>query len=324
MVLRIISSSGAYLNPGGASGIGAATVSLLHAHGALVIFGDISFSAGEAIQRRLGPTVHFVRCDVSNYTENVLLFKTALSIYGRVDHAIANAGVTEVGNWLSGKLSEDDVETAPDSMTLDVNLKAVMWFARIAVVYLRKGNGGDRSLTLLSSVAGFTEAPGLWAYQAAKCGVLGLMRALRCYLPDTSDNIRVNAVCPWMTKTRMVAGIQDGWLKAGLPTNTPEDVAWHVAGLVAAGPGSQHLLRHDPEEGDAGRGENAGALQWGQFEERRGISGRAIYVEGGRGWDIEEGLCRTQSLWMGRGPTERFQRGQIELGTGSDWIASKM
>lgn len=261
---------------------------------------------------------------MGQYADNLLLFKTAWSKYDRVDHAIANAGVTEKGGWIDPKMSLEDVETEPTSLTLDVNLKAVMWFTRVAVVYLSQRKGGDRSLTLVSSVSGFTEAPGLWAYQAAKSGVMGLMRGLRCYLPTNSDGIRVNAVCPWMTMTRMVEGIQDGWLKAGLPTNKPQDVAWHITGLAAAGPGSRRLLRSEQDEGAAGRGENAGALRWGDFEERDGISGRAIYVEGGRGWDIEEGLCRTQSLWMGKGPTERFIRGQEELGTGSNWITSKM
>jgi NAD(P)-dependent dehydrogenase (short-subunit alcohol dehydrogenase family) len=36
-----------------------------------------------------------------------------------------------------------------------------------------------KSLTLVSSVAGFTEAPGLAVYSAGKHGVYGLMRALR-------------------------------------------------------------------------------------------------------------------------------------------------
>lgn len=37
----------------------------------------------------------------------------------------------------------------------------------------------NKSLTLVSSVAGFTEAPGLAVYSAGKHGVYGLMRALR-------------------------------------------------------------------------------------------------------------------------------------------------
>jgi NAD(P)-dependent dehydrogenase (short-subunit alcohol dehydrogenase family) len=48
----------------------------------------------------------------------------------------------------------------------------------------------SKSLTLVSSVAGFTEAPGLAVYSAGKHGVYGLMRALRkCVLspsPSTS------------------------------------------------------------------------------------------------------------------------------------------
>ena len=64
---------------------------------------------------------------------------------------------------------------------VDVNLKGPLYFSRIAAVYLRQGKGGgqDKSLTLVSSVAGFREDPGLYVYIASKHGVLGLMRSLR-------------------------------------------------------------------------------------------------------------------------------------------------
>jgi NAD(P)-dependent dehydrogenase (short-subunit alcohol dehydrogenase family) len=57
-----------------------------------------------------------------------------------------------------------------------------MYFARIALAYLAHGQDPnaptDKSLTFLSSVAGFKETPGIPVYQAAKHGVLGLMRSL--------------------------------------------------------------------------------------------------------------------------------------------------
>jgi len=53
---------------------------------------------------------------------------------------------------------------------IDVNLVGTANFARIAVVFLRDGrmNGGNRSLTLLSSVNAFRESPGIYMYQVSQ------------------------------------------------------------------------------------------------------------------------------------------------------------
>jgi len=317
---------------GGSTGIGAATVKLLHHAGATVVFGDLNTSAAESLVSSLSassapstPTPIFVPCDVAKYSDNVRLFKTALDTYGRVDHAVANAGLTERPGWFEPSMSLEDVETEPDTSVLDVNLKAVLYFARIACAYLahEKPKGSDRSLTLLSSVAGFKETPGLFVYQASKHGVLGLMRSLRLYTPKTYG-VRVNAVCPWMTLTGMVTGVAEAWQKAGLPANTPEDVAKIVGGLAAAGPGPGiRTLRSEKSEGESGKGlegaYNASGNAWGEQESSQGVNGRAICVEGGRGWDIEEGLSYTQSFWLGKGFSERLVEGQKVLGLGSDW-----
>lgn len=170
---------------------------------------------------------------------------------------------------------------------LDINLRGILYVARIASVYLRQNRpeNADRSITLISSVAGFKESPGLFVYQAAKHGVLGVMRGLRKYLPHRAHRLRVNAVCPWMTTTAMVKGIQDAWFKAGLPANTPMDVARIIAGLVV-----------DPK-----------------------LNGMSIYVEGGRGWEIEENLDHLEPQWLGEEPSRTLAIGQNVLGDGGDW-----
>ena len=91
----------------------------------------------------------------------------------------------------------------------------------------RSVSSKDKSLLLLSSIAGFKESPSLFVYQvyhecsdlrssqytkgneqAAKHGVLGLIRSLRPYLPEACG-IRVSSMCPWMTATQLTAGIED-------------------------------------------------------------------------------------------------------------------
>jgi hypothetical protein len=60
------------------------------------------------------------------------------------------------------------VEKEPNTAVLNVNLKGVMYFARIACEYLAHGQDPnaptDKSLTFLSSVAGFKETTGIPVY----------------------------------------------------------------------------------------------------------------------------------------------------------------
>ena len=82
-------------------------------------------------------------------------------------HALACAGIIEQGKWFDPELTIETVEKEESRLTLDVNLVGTCMFARIAVVYLKheKKQGEDKSLTLISSAAGFRESPGLWMYQ---------------------------------------------------------------------------------------------------------------------------------------------------------------
>ena len=82
-------------------------------------------------------------------------------------HALACAGIIEQGRWFDPELTIETVEKEESRLTLDVNLVGTCMFARIAVVYLKheKKQGEDKSLTLISSAAGFRESPGLWMYQ---------------------------------------------------------------------------------------------------------------------------------------------------------------
>lgn len=132
--------------------------------------------------------VKFVHCDVTSYANNLALFDAAHQAFGRVDHAISNAGLGEQGNIISPDLNLDTVREEPKQSVLpvDVNLKGPLYFARLASVYLRQGTDGnsvnrlnDKSLTFTSSVAAFREDPGLYVYVASKHGVMGLMRVLR-------------------------------------------------------------------------------------------------------------------------------------------------
>ena len=89
------------------------------------------------------------------------LFKVAYSLHSRVDHAISNAGILELGTILDTGLDDAAIEEAPSIAVLNVNLIGSYYFTRVAVHYLRKsketskGEQRDASLVLVSSTSGF-------------------------------------------------------------------------------------------------------------------------------------------------------------------------
>ena len=113
---------------------------------------------------------------------------------GPADVVVANAGILCTGEHLV------DVDPADWQRVIDVNLTGVFHTAKAAVPQLRETGGG--SLILISSIMGITASPGYAAYNAAKHGVIGLMRTLAHELGDRA--VTVNAICPGWVRTRML------------------------------------------------------------------------------------------------------------------------
>ncbi|KAL2170794.1 hypothetical protein VTG60DRAFT_4449 [Thermothelomyces hinnuleus] len=284
---------------GGAQGIGAATVELLHGKGAHVFFGDWDEEHGRRLEEELracgsanGGTASFRRVDVRSHEMQLALFDDAMRAHGGVDVAIQCAGVSEPAGWFEPQdLNLESVrkEPSPVKNNIEINLTSVVLFARIALAYL-KGDGSEtdasfsKSIVLTSSIAGITEAPGLFAYSSAKHGVIGTMRSLRKFAP-AKYGVRANAICPWATDTQLLSGVREMWVCEKMPMNTPKDVARIIVQCAA----------------DAN------------------INGAAVFVAGGRGFDTEEGIDRTLPQWMGEENAKVFLRGQELLGLGSNW-----
>jgi SDR family mycofactocin-dependent oxidoreductase len=131
--------------------------------------------------------------DVRNLEEQQRLVADAVEQFGRLDIAVANAGVL---NW--GRLWEISAEQWQQA--IDVNLTGV-WNTMKAVVpaMIEAGNGG--SIINISSAAGIKAVPGCGHYCASKFGVVGLTNSLAIELGEYG--IRVNSVHPYGTDTPM-------------------------------------------------------------------------------------------------------------------------
>lgn len=266
---------------GGANGIGACTVRDLHKVGAKIVFGDFDTKNGEALASALKSDVYFMPMDVSKYDDNLALFKLALEKFGRIDHAVAVAGIAERGDWFNSKHTISDVQKPETNATVEINYLGVLYFTRIALPYLREARkeGEDKSLVLVGSAAGFRESPGLPIYQSTKHGVQGIMRSLRKQLWE-KEKIRINVLCPGVTDTNMADVVAAAFRANGLEeaVNVPEDLAITILGMLS----------------------------------EKEMWGKGVYVEGAKGWELEAGQWDTMPIWLGEAPTRRLRAG-LEL-----------
>jgi len=179
---------------GGASGIGAATASLLAERGAHVAVADLSFPTDAD---------HLsVPCDVTVRASVEAAVAVTVEAFGGLDIVVNNAGIGAVGD-----VSADDDEQW--RRLLDVNVIGMARVAAAALPHLRRSR--HASVVLTSSVVATLGVPGRAAYAASKGAVQSLTLAMAA--DHISEGIRVNCVAPGTTDTpwvgRLVADAAD-------------------------------------------------------------------------------------------------------------------
>ncbi|KXL44676.1 hypothetical protein M433DRAFT_252034 [Acidomyces richmondensis BFW] len=215
---------------GGAMGIGEAMVRAFVSAGAFVTFGDINKTVAQQLVANLGGGINacYVPCDVTVWSDQLSLFKTALieSPSKSIDIVVANAGIAvtdDVFHQLPLESTEDPKE--PQLKTLRTNLIGVAYTVKLAGHYLpRQSKKQDRSLIMVASLAGYLDQPGEPQYCASKWGVRGLMHSLRPTSPP--QGFRVNIIAPWFIATNIVSeGMRKQLEEAGLQFAAAEDAA---------------------------------------------------------------------------------------------------
>ena len=181
---------------GAGSGIGRASALLFASEGATLVIGDKADSVHETAKlvSEAGGTVTAMQMDAGVESDVEQMVATAVSSYGGIDVAFANAGI-------SGGM-EGIFETTPEHMAevLRVNLIGPMLMVKHAGKRMwDQGRGG--SIILTASVAGIRSGAGGPSYSASKAGVINLAQTSAQQLSDTG--VRVNALCPGLTETGM-------------------------------------------------------------------------------------------------------------------------
>ncbi len=223
---------------GAGTGIGFEIARRLALGGASVVLNDIdeklAVQAAGAISRE-GGNVWPVAGDVSDLGIIQKLVDTAVEKTGRLDIAIANAGITTFGDFFEYKLESLQ-------KLLAVNLQGSFFLAQFAARQMRNQGTGGRIL-FMSSVTGNQAHRHLAAYGMTKAGLQMLAKAL---VPELSPfKITVNALAPGATVTERTLNDDPNypeiWKKLS-PTgraSTPEDVA--QAALFFVSPASAQI-----------------------------------------------------------------------------------
>jgi 3-oxoacyl-[acyl-carrier protein] reductase len=179
---------------GAGQGIGYEICRQLAAQGAHVILNDLEESlaieAARKITEAKGVCIP-VAGDVSDVDFLQYLVDHSVSSFGKLDIAVANAGITLFGDFL-------DYDAADFNKVVNVNLRGTFFLAQSAARQMKQqGHGGK--LLLMSSVTGVQAHKNLAAYGMTKAGIQMLAKNLVIEL--SSYKINVNALAPGATLT---------------------------------------------------------------------------------------------------------------------------
>lgn len=206
---------------GASSGIGHATALAYAKRGLRVAAIARDAARLEPLQKEitaLGGACLPLSADVRDREAMIAAATRTVEVFGRLDIAIANAGLGHRGPLADA--AWDDLDTL-----IRTNIDGVLHTIRATVPHLRQSGGGH--IVIISSIVWNMVSPYAAAYAASKAFVSSLARSIRFEL--ARDNIRVTDMRVGRTVTSFNANRLGGERRKGaggtIPEMPPEQVA---------------------------------------------------------------------------------------------------
>jgi len=132
-----------------------------------------------------------VQCDVTSQEECEHLIKQTLTIFGKIDVLVNNAGIS-----MRGLFMNTDVEVLKKVM--DVNFWGTVYCTKHALPEILKTKG---TIVGVSSIAGYKGLPGRSGYSSSKFAMNGFLDVLR--LENLHTGVNVLTACPGFTTSNI-------------------------------------------------------------------------------------------------------------------------
>ncbi len=179
-------------------GIGNGIALELARNGAHIVANDLNIVTATATAeeiKKLGREALVVKADVTDSEQVKSMVEKTLEKFGRIDILVNNAGIATVGLFTQVPEQEWD-------KVMNVNTKSVFLCSKFVAPQMMKQKEGR--IVNIASRSGKTGSKLYAPYTASKFAVIGLTQVMALELG--AYGINVNAICPGVVDTSMLAG----------------------------------------------------------------------------------------------------------------------
>ena len=217
---------------GASSGMGEAAARYLAARGAKVVLGARNEGKLHEIVdqiRMAGGDATCLETDVVSLQDNQDLVAHAVDTFGRLDVFVANAGSMPIGPM-------DELRVDDWNMTVDVNVKGLLWGIAAALPIFRGQKAGH--FIAVASTAARKIVPNMAVYAGTKAAVVAICEGLR---QETAGELRVTTLLPGYTATNFADHIRDDRLREQIAAGgsfamSPDAIAAAIAYAIQQPP----------------------------------------------------------------------------------------